>query len=790
MPGAGGPSSGRLERVRRFAAIFGPLALLGILALGFLIGTVRLRRDEVTALRQRERLRLNAEIIGFSVKRFATDARLIAEIVSGSHPALAPEATADPGVRASLERTLLGFARSRGDYVQVRLLSPGGAELIRINRAGARFEVVPVSRLQDKSDRTYVPLCRSLEHGQVRLVGPDLNREAGHIEVPWNPVLRVCTPCAGASPERRPLVILNFPVEPFVSRLAQRDEGSPDRMMIADAGGSWIRGPEADSEWGADRGFPAGTNAREWGDGALGRAAASVEGRARVRGASIATLELDLAEAAHVPAAGIPVAVAPSGRLTLASLVPDRPLLAPARRTEQVALLALAGYLLGSALLAVRLSALRLARREAALELARREEQLRDFLDASSDLVQSVDEAGRLTFVNRAWSRTLGWSFEEAIGRPIADVIAPESLELVLDVLASCLKTGLHHRIEAVFHDRGGRRVSVVGTVSPRLDAGRRVTRGFFRDVTEESAARAAQQAAEERNRSLYESGLALMCRHDLEGRLIDVNPAAAAALGHEAPRLAGRSMADLVDPAFRDRFAAYLERVRREAVVEGDLRVVTARGEVRTWHFRNRRVESPESGAYVLGSALDVTERRLEEEQLARQASQDQLTGLANRGRFLDQLRVALAANERLRHTRDPRAGRMAVGLLDLDGFKALNDARGHATGDGVLRSIGRALTETLRRTDFAARLGGDEFALILDDAGSSAAVERIARKILAAVEAAAEAAAPGCGITGSLGIVRVTERFTDAEALVHEADLAMYEAKREGAGRYCCRP
>ncbi len=151
--------------------------------------------------------------------------------------------------------------------------------------------------------------------------------------------------------------------------------------------------------------------------------------------------------------------------------------------------------------------------------------------------------------------------------------------------------------------------------------------------------------------------------------------------------------------------------------------------------------------------------------------AATDALTGIPNRRAFLERLATAVAGAE-------PRL-RTAVCLVDLDGFKNVNDTAGHAAGDAVLRSVGAALGGVVRESDTVARLGGDEFAVLADvpDGGSA---ELLARRLCQAVAMVGAA----WGVTASVGVAEVAAG-DDVEDLMHRADVAMYRAKSAGGGR-----
>jgi diguanylate cyclase (GGDEF)-like protein len=128
----------------------------------------------------------------------------------------------------------------------------------------------------------------------------------------------------------------------------------------------------------------------------------------------------------------------------------------------------------------------------------------------------------------------------------------------------------------------------------------------------------------------------------------------------------------------------------------------------------------------------------------------------------------------------------KLAVLFLDLDRLKSINDSQGHAIGDALLKAVAKRLRETLREMDTVSRHGGDEFVILLPEIESASDAALVAEKILAAL--AAPYIVDGCELyaTASIGISLYPDHGHDAESLVHSADLAMYEAKKSGGGRY----
>ncbi len=159
--------------------------------------------------------------------------------------------------------------------------------------------------------------------------------------------------------------------------------------------------------------------------------------------------------------------------------------------------------------------------------------------------------------------------------------------------------------------------------------------------------------------------------------------------------------------------------------------------------------------------------------------AHHDLLTGLPNRAMNQKLFAELLAGPEPVSSN-----SKFTVFCLDLDGFKAVNDGLGHATGDAVLVEVSRRLRASLREVDFACRLGGDEFVILLPDISSDAAIS-IARRIIAAVSTPFEFA-PAAKIGVSIGIAAATRDGNTADELLGAADRAMYEAKRRGKGGF----
>jgi diguanylate cyclase (GGDEF)-like protein/PAS domain S-box-containing protein len=180
-----------------------------------------------------------------------------------------------------------------------------------------------------------------------------------------------------------------------------------------------------------------------------------------------------------------------------------------------------------------------------------------------------------------------------------------------------------------------------------------------------------------------------------------------------------------------------------------------------------------------IEGMIIDITERKVAEEKIAHLARTDALTGLANRATFIERMRQAFSATRR-------GATPFAVLYLDLDHFKPINDTLGHPVGDKLLREVADRLRDCTRDNDIVARLGGDEFAVLQSDTVEPANAGTLAATIQATLMRPYTIDGNDLHITVSIGICPYDESSESPDAMLSQADLALYRSKEEGRNRY----
>lgn len=267
------------------------------------------------------------------------------------------------------------------------------------------------------------------------------------------------------------------------------------------------------------------------------------------------------------------------------------------------------------------------------------------------------------------------------------------------------------------------------------------------------------------------------------DGSILMANAAMEAISGHPKAQLVGQSINIFLPPHMRGRHdqmmsGFFAHPSRRAMGMVGNLHLHRCDGATVPVDIALGHCHMGNEPCAVV-FLRDVSGVRRLEQQMQYQATHDALTGLANRWQFMQQLMYAMAQSAR-------RQRAMALLLLDLDDFKAINDGHGHAAGDQVLVETARRIRSVLRAGDVLARLGGDEFTVLLPEISHPSDVDLVAQKVLAALSAPIRVHDYEVQSGASIGVACFPADANDTETLMRYADMAMYQAKAAGRNTY----
>ena len=375
----------------------------------------------------------------------------------------------------------------------------------------------------------------------------------------------------------------------------------------------------------------------------------------------------------------------------------------------------------------------------------------------------------RCLLLEGAHLQTAGVDGAAMVGRHLSEIVPAELLAATEPIFAGAL-AGQEGSVETF--GPISRRTIVVQSAPVRAQDG--TVEGIVfvsRDVTEQRSAERAGREAERRFEIAFDRAPIGMALVGVDGSVQRVNAALAAITGCSAAELAALRHEELLHPEDEDLAAEAFASLLADDGMATELRIVHADGHP-VWVALRATIVRDDDGTpvHVLLQVQDITERRSLEDQLRHLADHDALTGLLNR-RGIDRALVQHVDRGR-------RYGAQgALLVLDLDGFKAVNDTLGHAAGDELIVTCARALKERLRETDILGRLGGDEFAVLLPAEGEDEA-RAVAEKIVALIREVG-------GVTVSVGVTPFGEEPSSTSAM-DRADMAMYVAKQAGRDRF----
>lgn len=409
----------------------------------------------------------------------------------------------------------------------------------------------------------------------------------------------------------------------------------------------------------------------------------------------------------------------------------------------------------------------------------RAQRMLTAIFERSTDIVAQLSPQGALLYLNPAGRAMLELKPGDPIEHLRFDDFLPAHRELqVRDViLPTAHATGLWLGETSVL--RGdGKEIDVSEMLIVHRDDRQEVETYsvVMRDISHEIRSRTELQRSESILKVVAATLPVLVAVADKHQRYLFTNDAFDQWVGRPHGRLAGQHARDVLGEAEYER-----RRPHIEAALAGE-RVMFESGSDGHQYFETTYIPFRDADGQVAGLVAlsqDVTSHKRQHQILLDASQTDPLTGALNRAGF--DLRVGEAL---MRAHEDQHA--LALLMVDLDRFKPVNDEHGHATGDALLVAVAQRLQKVLRPTDMLARLGGDEFAVVLPDVKDEAAARTVARKIVAALGEAFAIDGKQLSIGASVGVALARHGEDSVQSLAQRADVALYQAKRAGRGRF----
>jgi len=419
--------------------------------------------------------------------------------------------------------------------------------------------------------------------------------------------------------------------------------------------------------------------------------------------------------------------------------------------------------------------------RNAEQRLGESERRYRALVEASPSLIWICDARGRLTFVSdRACRDLFGYDPREVLGRHVWEFNATDfSRREFLRRFAPVLHGRPLFDAEAVYRSKRGEPLYLSVSALPTVNAAGVIesVTGVCSDITAVKQRERELNIAMRNQQAIFDAageGIAFVRR----GRIDTANGALARMLGVTREALLGQPMAEVLT---EHSDWETIEQATSAASVRGDAaihEVMLRATDGRTVWCQLTSRDAGDGATRIL-VLTDITSLKRREEFAWHQANHDELTGLPNRRLLVEHARRLLSVSLRQRR-------QAALMVVDLDGFKEINDLFGHAYGDALLRRVAQRLSGVLRDYDVVARTGGDEFVVLLPEIEQLSVAVVVAEKLVAAASESLDVPGRNIRMHASVGVALFPGDGHDFESLMEAADTAMYAAKSAGKNRY----
>lgn len=412
------------------------------------------------------------------------------------------------------------------------------------------------------------------------------------------------------------------------------------------------------------------------------------------------------------------------------------------------------------------------------------EKKLSRTLAVSSLIGIYVLHNGRFRFVNPKFQEYVGYSAGELIGMNSLEIVHPEDRTAVRTNAVRMLKMQQNQPYEFRTITKSGQIKWTMEIVTSVYFDGKRSVLGHYMDINDRKKSEENLKASEERYRTILENIEDGYYEVDLKGDLTFFNESLCKISGYSRQELTGTKIGQYMDKNVFKKISNVSRKIYESGLPRKhfDFQIICKDGFKRHIEISSSLIRDLSGNPIGFrGIARDIDERKKAESTILHMAYHDTLTGLPNRILFNDRLNMAISIARR-------NNKKFAVMMLDLDGFKLINDLLGHDTGDLLLQNAGYRLRSHLRRSDTVARMGGDEFMLLLQGINQKEDAEAIAGKIVDSFHQNFILENHELKITASIGIAIYPDSGTDFDTLKKNADIAMYKVKEKGRDNFQC--
>jgi diguanylate cyclase (GGDEF)-like protein/PAS domain S-box-containing protein len=419
-------------------------------------------------------------------------------------------------------------------------------------------------------------------------------------------------------------------------------------------------------------------------------------------------------------------------------------------------------------------------------ELSRLEQLRRDNEATLHTLVDNLpyqislkDSAGRFLAVNEEFARKRNLHASDIVGKRDVEVLSPEMYAQYRAEELEVINNGTQKYAEEIVVENGEERWQEIFRTPILGDYGQVLgITCMTRDITERKRVEEALRLSA----LIYQSSSEAIMVTDEDNNVVDINPAFTSITGYSREEIIGKNPRLLQSGKQGKEFYRQMwQTLLDEGHWHGELWNRRKNGELYAQWASLSLIRHPDGRIYRhVAQFSDITDRKLKDDLIWKQANFDPLTKLPNRRLFQDRLGQELKKAHRVEHP-------VALLFIDLDRFKEINDTLGHAQGDQLLAEAALRILGCVRETDTVARLGGDEFTVILPEFGSTAHVERIAQNIIRQLGSPFSLGNGEIGyVSASIGITLYPNDAPDMENLLKHADQAMFVAKAEGRNQF----